>query len=122
MKVKKLVGSMCQDASLLNDSKIYTVYAILCYAEAKFLLEEEDAFSFPFYVSTKELEIIDNTVSKYWKYSNPLEKSLKFSSRPAMLACEEMQERFFYQKLVEGELTAKNVWELLKERLDKEFD
>lgn len=39
-----------------------------------------------------------------------------------MLACEEMQERFFYQKFVEGELTAKNLWELLKERLDKEFD
>lgn len=122
MIVKKLASSIDQDASLLNERKEYTVYAILFGEDVKFLVEEEDAFSFPFFVSAKELEIIDNKASMYWRYSSPSAKDLKSSSRPAMLACEEMLERFFYQKLVDGELSSKKEWELLKERLDKEFD
>ncbi|MDN7125375.1 hypothetical protein [Pseudidiomarina terrestris] len=122
MIVKKLASSLCQDANLLKESKTYIVYAILFDEDVKFLVEDEDVFSFPFFVSAKEVEIIDNKVSSYWKYSNPLTRTPKSSSRSAMLACEEMLERFFYQTLVDGELSSKRKWELLKERLDKEFD
>jgi len=120
MIIKKLSGSICQDASLLTDGKQYTVYAIMIGEHNQFLLEDEDAFSFPFFISGNEVEVIDSRVSMYWKYSGPLAKEHQCSSRPAMLACEEMLERFFYQKLVDGDIDIKNVWKLMKERLDIE--
>lgn len=120
MIIKKLSGSTCQDACLLIDDKPYTVYAILLGEQNKFLVEDEDAFSFPFFISENEVEIIDNRVSMYWKYSGHLAREHQCSSRPAMLACEEMLERFFYQKLVDGDNDTKNVWNLMKEQLDIE--
>lgn len=120
MIIKKLSGSTCQDACILTDGKKYTVYAILLGEQNKFLVEDEDAFSFPFFISANEVEVIDNSASMYWKYSGPLAREHQCSSRPAMLACEEMLERFFYQKLVDGDIDIKNVWKLMKEQLDIE--
>ncbi len=120
MIINKLNDSQCQDACLLSDSKRYTVYAILLGEQTKFLVEEEDAFSFPFFVSAAEVKVINSAVSMYWKYLGPLDREQKCSSRPAMLACEKMLERFFYQKLVDGDLDVNAEWKLIKEQLDSE--
>jgi len=121
MIIKKLSDSLCEDVQQLSDDKHYVVYAILLGEQTKFLIEDDDIFSFPFYVLASEVEVVNGAVSGYWKYENPLERSESFSSRPAMLASEEMLERFFYQNLVNGEENAKKEWELIKEKLDSEM-
>ncbi|PHS60218.1 MAG: hypothetical protein COB03_00225 [Alteromonas sp.] len=121
MIVKKLKETRCEDAKQLSNDKNYVVYAILLDEKTKFLLEDDDVFSFPFYVLASEVEVVNGAVSGYWKYENPLDRSERFSSRPAMLASEEMLERFFYQNLVNGEENAKKEWELIKEKLDSEM-
>lgn len=121
MIIKKTKESRCEDAKQLSDNKNYVVYAILLGEQTKFLIEDDNVFSFPFYVLANEVEVLSGAVSTYWKYASPLDRSEKCSSRPAMLASEEMLERFFYQSLVNGEDGAKKEWELLKEKLDSEI-
>lgn len=121
MIIKKLTGSLCEDVKQLSDNKNYVVYAILLGKQTKFLIEDDDVFSFPFYVFANEVEIVNDAVSAYWRYASPLDKREKCSSRPAMLASEEMLERFFYQNLVNGEASERKKWELIKEKLDSEM-
>lgn len=121
MIVQKSSDFHSTDVERLHEGKKYHVYAILFGEQTKFLIEDDDVFSFPFYVSANEVEIIDNAVSVYWKYSNPLNKTDIFSSRPAMLACEKMLERSFYQDIVNGEERAKTEWELIKAKIDAEL-
>ena len=121
MIVIKLNGSKNPEAILLDDQREYTVYAVLLGEQIKFLIEDDNVFSFPFFIPTSDLVIVDGTVSKYWKYSEYLISDQHFSSRKPMLACEEMlDDRAFYQKLVDGDEDAKKVWQLISDRLDSE--
>lgn len=121
MIIRKLSASQCQDVQKLSEDRNYVVYAVLFSENIKFLVEDEDVFSFPFYIPSNEVEIINNTVSKDWKYQSPLDRNDKYSSRPAMLACEELLDRMFYQKLVEGNKSAKETWKLIKRQQDSEI-
>jgi hypothetical protein len=122
MIVKKLIGSQDPDVSLLDERREYAVYSVLLGEQIKFLVEDDNLFSFPFFVPASELAIVDGAVSKYWKYSGPLMSDQRFSSRMPMLACEEMlDDRLFYQKLVDGDEGAKRGWQLIKEQIDAEI-
>jgi hypothetical protein len=121
MIIRKISGSQCKDVEQLSDNKNYVVYAILLGEQTKFLIEDDDVFSFPFYVLANEVKVVNGIVSAHWQYASSLNRTEKYSSRPAMLASEEMLERFFYQKLVNGDEGAKKDWELLKGKIDSEM-
>lgn len=122
MIVKKLIESNDPDAGLLGGEQKYTVYSVLLGDQIKLLVEDGDIFSFPFFIPASEVEIIDGTLSKYWKYSGPVASDQRYSSRAAMLACEEMlHDRLFYQRLVDGDSDAKKEWQLIKNQMDAEL-
>ena len=76
MIVKKLIASKDPDVNLLDERRKYTVYSVLLDEQIKFLVEDDNVFSFPFFIPSSDLEIVDGTVSKYWKYSGPLPHGL----------------------------------------------
>lgn len=118
----KLIESKNSEVIMLDEQRKYTVYSVLLGEQIKFLLEDDKVFSFPFYIPASELEIVDGTVSKYWKYSGPLLSNQYSSSRMPMLAFEELiNDLYFYQKLVDGDEDAKRRWRLIRDKLDSEF-
>ena len=123
MKVKKLIESNDPDAKLLSGDQKYIVYSVLLGDQVKLLIEDGDVFSFPFFVPASEVDIVDGSLSKYWKYSGHIASDQQYSSRAAMLTFEEMlRDRFFYQRLVDGDSDAKKEWKLIKNKIDSESE
>ena len=115
MRVRLRDDAIEPDAEMLQRGKSYTVYAITLSAPIQFLIEEEDALSFPFFVSSELFDVVDSELSKYMHYSSALPSSEVFSSRPPLLAFHEMAiDRLFYQRLVDGEEPEKGIWARVK--------
>lgn len=109
------------DSALLKLDRHYTVYAVLLGKDPKFLVCDEEVFSFPFFVSSTVVEVVDPCLSRLWRYISPLPSTDAHSSRQAMLAFAAFeQDPRFYQDLVDGCENAVRVWERVKAEIDDE--
>lgn len=113
MIVRKRAGANSKDSTLLKDGKDYFVFALLLGDAVSFLVEEESAFSFPFFVGESSVDVVDGRIPETWRYLNRVELSASFSSRRAMIAPEEFEDPFFYQRLVDGDSDARGRWRRL---------
>lgn len=124
MIVQRKADAVGPDSSLLRSGQRYTVFAILLSSPShQFLVYEEQAFSFPIFVSSEVIDLVDARLSGHLHYSPLLPGTEQYSSRAALLAFQEMaQDRLFYQKLVEGNEDVNRVWQRMKRLMDMEAD
>lgn len=121
MIVKRKINAQGSDAELIRLDKEYVVYGILMSESHKFLIFEEEQFSFPFFVSCEVVDLVDASGSRFWRYSPALPSSDEYSARAALMAFDEIVDnRFFYQNLVDGERMAVDGWLKAKQLLDHE--
>jgi hypothetical protein len=121
MKIRKREGVAAEDSGLLHPRQEYVVYGISFKASPEFLIYEPDELSFPFFVASEAVELIDARLSNCWSYSPPLPSTEVFSSRAPLVSFEAMvRDRRYYQALVDGERVAVATWEEAKRLIDSE--
>lgn len=103
-KERKILG--------LSSTESYVVYAIYLKSPVEFMIQGD--FSEPSFVSSEDVEIIDNRLSSIWTYAKPQPDS------PAILSFKEWATDWsFFENLVNGR--NHDVWELNRNFMDIEF-
>lgn len=111
MFVKRRSASEHRDAASLVTDQLYPVYAVLFDSSIQYLVSEERSFSFPFYVSSQAVDLVDTQLPSFMHFSPALLSTMECSSRAPMVGFFEIvTDRFFYQRLVEGAEEATRVW------------
>lgn len=117
MFVERNSASEHRDASFLLREKVYPVYAVLLESPIQYLVSEERSFSFPFFVSSQAVDLVDTKLPGFMHFSPALLSTEVCSSRAPMVGFFEMvTDRLFYQRLVEGEAGAMRVWDEIKQQ------
>jgi len=115
MLVERNIASAHRDTSLLLADKVYPVYAVLFDSSIQYFVSEERSFSFPFFVAAQAVNLIDTKLPDFMHISPALLGTEKCSSRAPMIGFFEIvTDRFFYQRLVDGDMQATLVWNELK--------
>jgi hypothetical protein len=110
-----------EHSRLLHTGQDYVVYGILLKKSPKYLVFEPDNLSFPFFVESEEVDLVDARSSRYWFYSPPLASTDLHSASPPLISFEVMvRDRTFYQALVDGEPAAVSAWEAARRLIDAE--
>lgn len=123
MLIERNSTSEHRDASFLLADKVYPVYAVLFDSSIQYLVSEENSFSFPFFVASQAVNLIDTRVPDFMHLSPALLSTEECSSRVPMVGFFEIvTDRFFYQRLVDGEMQATLVWNELKASIGKTAD
>ncbi len=118
MIVKRSATSKHADKQFLIDEKLYFVFAILVDVPIQYLVWEESSFSFPFYVSSQAVDLLDAEITKGMWFSPALDSSDIYSSRAPMIGFSEIvKDRHFYQRLVDGEIEAVRAWNEFRDGL-----
>jgi hypothetical protein len=114
MIVRLKKGMRSEDGALLSEGRDYTVYAIHSACPVRFLVSDEDAFSFPFFVAADAFDVVDGSVSSNWalRSSGECNAEIEFPE----MARNEM----FYQRLVDGVPDETVTWNRIKRLMDRE--
>lgn len=121
MKVRRKEGATVEDSRLLHPNQVYVVYGISFKASPQFLIYEPNELSFPFFVASEAVDLIDARLSNHWLYSPELPSTDTYSHRAALISFEAMiRDRRFYQALVDGERVAASTWEKARSLIDAE--
>ena len=76
----------------------------------------------PYSISSDEVEIVDNSLSTFWVCGDSVRATKDSNARPAILAFPEwVNDVGFFQKIVESEGDAGDIWREYKEKMELEF-
>ncbi len=114
-------GKTAADWHLLRTGREYVVYGISFRVLPHFLIYEPDELSFPFFVSSDAVDIVDSQLSQYWFFGPALRATDTFSARAPLISFEAMaRDRQYYQALVDGDPVAVATWEEARRLVDSE--
>ena len=80
MIVRRITGLSHNDSTLLRHGQDYVVYGISIDIPPEFLIFEPETFSFPFFVSSEVVEVLDHGIPGSWKYSPSLTSTEVYTS------------------------------------------
>lgn len=111
IKLKKEV-----DSDFLLPDKMYVVFAIYISSSVDLMVLGENN-SFPVSVSSSDVDIVDDRLSKYWVYGH-----CDTGEWSAVISFPEWAEDFFfYQNLVEGKRGAGQIFRKYENNIQNEF-
>jgi hypothetical protein len=122
MRVRKRDHSLAvPDGKLLRVDRDYVVYGVSFKSIPEFLVDEPNALSFPFFVGSDAVEIVDPRLSNHWLFAPALPAESGLSSRSPLISFRAMvDDRRFYQALVDGERAAVAEWEDARRQINAE--
>ncbi len=122
MRVTKKAGrTTAADWRLLRAGQEYVVYGISFKAMPQFLIYEPNEMSFPFFVGSDAVDLLNARISQYWFFAPALPATDTFSSRAPLMSFETMvRDRMYYQALVDGDPIAVATWEEARGIIDSE--
>jgi len=119
MHIRIIGGPYSSDA----EGKVYPVAAIrFGEAGAKALIDVEWFPTAPFGVQENNFELVDDRISRYWRYGPQVPATLMVNARPTILTFAEwVSDIFFFEKLVTGDYEARSIWDIRRAQLAIEF-
>jgi hypothetical protein len=100
----------------------YTVFALYLEQPIEFMIQVDSLPAAPYSISSDDVDIVDNRLSRFWVFGNAVQATKVSNARPAILAFPEwVNDVGFFQKIVEGEGGAGDIWREYKEKMELEF-
>lgn len=100
----------------------YTVFAVYLDRPIEFMIHVDSLPSAPFAISSDDVEIVDNRLSKFWVFGSVAPATIDSNERPAILAFPEwVNDVGFYENIIESKGGSGDIWREYREKLEFEF-
>ena len=111
-----------KESKYLERGVEYTVFAVYLKHPIEFMIQVDSLPSAPFLISSDDVDILDNRLSKFWVFGNVTQATINSNERPAILAFPEwVNDIGFYQNIIESTGGSGDIWREYKEKMELEF-
>lgn len=115
----RIVGGQYEERSA---GRIYAVVAIYFGIDVEAMIDVEWFPSAPMAVPERHFQLIDERISRHWRYGPAIPGSKSGNSRPTILSFPEwVHDQGFFERLVMGDTEARTIWEWRKSQIALEF-
>lgn len=100
----------------------YTVFAVYFKRPIGFMIQVDSLPSEPLLVSSEDVDVVDNRLSKFWVFGSLAPATIDSNERPAILAFPEwVNDVGFYENIVESKGGSGVIWREYREKMELEF-